>query len=184
MEGQVMPMRMRVTVNPAVDRVGELRIATNLRKVLRDLPCVERDSDAVLRGIHRDIAGRAYFEFITSSLPDVRKVIEEGEFAEKVDLTESTTEPGEECVNCGNVAGPTLPTVCPNCHFRDVSPCPMCGQQISREDYIRLSGDLFRCPNCDSQVRLRFNSPMFLPDGSYNPPLVVVEDARTVHAVR
>jgi hypothetical protein len=30
---------------------------------------------------------------------------------------------------------------------------------------------------------LRFNSPMFLPDGSYNQPLVVVEEVIAVHEV-
>ena len=177
-------MRMRATVNPTGDRVGELRMATNLRTALRGLSSVERDSDEVVRGIHRDEEGRAYLEFVTTSLADARRVIDQSEFAGKVVLSESTTLPGEECVNCGNVAGPTLPTVCPNCHFRDVSPCPICRQEISRDSYTRISGDLFRCPNCCHQVRLRFNNPMFLPDGSYNPPLVVVEDVRAVHAVR
>ena len=179
-----MPVRMRATLEQTGDRVGELRMATELRKVLRSLSSVERNADKVLQGIHRDEKGRAYLEFLTASPVDVRRIIEEGEFAGQFALTESTIEPGEECVNCGNVAGPKLPTVCPNCHFRDVSPCALCKQEISREAYIRLFGDLFLCPSCDNQVRLRFNSPMFLPDGSYNPPLVVVEDARKLHAVR
>jgi hypothetical protein len=32
-------------------------------------------------------------------------------------------------------------------------------------------------------VRLRFNNPMFLSDGSYNQPLVVVEEAAAVHGI-
>ena len=42
--------------------------------------------------------------------------------------------------------------------------------------YARVSGDLFRCPHCHNQVRFRFNEPMFLGDGTYNQPLVLVEE--------
>ena len=92
---------------------------------------------------------------------------------------------GAECLNCGNVSGPILPTVCPNCQFRDISPCAICGQEIPRPTYVSIYADLYRCPICDHQVRLRLNSPMVLLDGSYNPPfIVVVEEARVPHAVR
>jgi hypothetical protein len=105
-------------------------------------------------------------------------------YAEKIDLTEPSTAPGEECVNCGNVAGPIRPTVCPNCGFRDISPCPICRTEVPRQSYTRISGDLYRCPQCKNRVRLRFNSPMFLPDGDYNQPLVVVEEATAAHEIR
>ena len=108
-----MPVKMRATLEPTGDRVAELRTATNLRKVLRSLSSVERNADNILQGIHRDEDGRAYLEFVTASPVDVCRIIEEGEFAGKFALAESTTEPGEECVKCGNVSGPTLPTVCP-----------------------------------------------------------------------
>jgi hypothetical protein len=38
-----------------------------------------------------------------------------------------------------------------------------------------VNGEVFRCPECQNRVRLRFNSPMFAHDGTYNEPLVVVE---------
>ena len=86
-------------------------------------------------------------------------------------------------MNCGNVAGEVQPTVCPTCRFRDVTRCPSCNTEVSRQLYIPIAGDLFRCPICNERVRLRFNNPMFLPDGSYNQPLVVVEEAAVVHGV-
>lgn len=62
-----MSVRMRATLEPTGDRVGELRMATNLRKVLRSVSSVERNADNVLQGIHRDEDGRAYLEFVTAA---------------------------------------------------------------------------------------------------------------------
>jgi hypothetical protein len=45
-------------------------------------------------------------------------------------------------------------------------------------DYIRLGGDLFRCPHCGNRVRLRYNEPMFDPTGLLRSPLVLVERTR------
>jgi len=177
-------MRMRVTVNPTGDRVGEMRMASDLRRDLYAHAPVGVDPDYPLRGVHRDEAGRVYLEFATDSPTRVQQVLEQYDYGDKVTLAESTSSLGDECVNCGNVSGPILLTVCPNCQFRDITPCPICGQEISRPNYVRISADLFRCPNCDNQVRLRFNSPMVLLDGSYNPPLVVVQEVRAAHAVR
>jgi DNA-directed RNA polymerase subunit RPC12/RpoP len=178
-----MPVRMRATVSATGDRVAELRTAADLRRDLWAHSPVEIDPDHPLHGTHRDESRRAYFEFATEFPDEVRRVVHQYHYTNKVEVTETPTLPGEECVNCGNVAGPVRPTVCPNCDFRDISPCPVCGQEISRQQYTRISGDLFRCPRCNSRVRLRFNSPMFLPDGTYNQPLVVIEEATTLHEV-
>ena len=178
-----MPVRMRVTVKTTGDPVGELRTAANLRRDLWAHSPVEVDPDHPLSGTHRDKDKRAYFEFATAFPGEVRRVIEQYQYTDKVQLTKTTELVGEECANCGNVAGSVLPSVCPNCEFRDISPCPLCGQEVPRQQYARISGDLFRCPRCKNRVRLRFNSPMFFPDGSYNPPLVMVEEAAAVHEV-
>ena len=145
-----MPVRMRVTVKAKNDRASELKTAADVRRDLWAHSPVEVDPDHPLLGTHRDQDGRAYFEFATERPEEVRRVIEKYQYTNNVDLTETTTLPGEECANCGNVAGPLQLTV---------------------------------CPNCKNRVRLRFNSPMFLPDGSYNQPLVVVEEATAVHEV-
>lgn len=178
-----MPVRMRVTVRAAPDGASELRTAANLRRDLWAHSPVEVDPDHPLHGTHRNEDGRAYFEFTTDLPGEVRRVVDQYDYAGKVELTEAPALPGEECANCGNVAGPVLPTVCPNCQFRDISPCPVCGREVPRQSYARIAGDLFRCPNCDNRVRLRFISPMFLPDGGYNQPLVVVDEATAVHDV-
>jgi hypothetical protein len=181
--GDSAAVRMRATVKLMGNRVGELRIAESLRQDLWTHSKVEVDSAHPLHGIHRDVEGRAYFEFATKRPTQVHQVIAQHDYTDKVELTETPPLPGEECTNCGNVAGPALPTVCPNCHFRDISACPICEEEVPRKLYTRISGGLFRCPHCKNQVRLRFNSPMFLPDGSYNQPLVVVEEVRAVHEV-
>jgi DNA-directed RNA polymerase subunit RPC12/RpoP len=128
-----------------------------------------------MHGTHRDEDGRAYFEFATQYLDEVHRVLERYGHADQVDVGESPQAMGEPCQNCGNIAGAVCPSVCPNCGFRDVSPCPTCGEEISRQSYLRYGDSLFRCPNCRSRVALRFNEPMFLTDGRYNQPLVVVE---------
>ena len=178
-----MSVRMRVTINPQSDRTTELRTAADVRRDLWTHSSVEVDPNHPLHGYHRDMDGRAYFEFSTELPREVLRVIQEHKYSDKVELTEAPALPGEECVNCGNVAGRIQPTVCPNCQFRDITACPFCDEEISRQAYVRVSGDLFRCPNCKERVRLGFNSPMFLPDGSYNQPLVVVEEASAVHGI-
>jgi DNA-directed RNA polymerase subunit RPC12/RpoP len=179
-----MALRMRVTIKTTGNQVDALRTAADLRRELW-LHCpVQVDPDHPLNGTHRDKAGQAYFEFATAAPGEVRRVIEQGPYAARVELAENPPLPGDECANCGNVAGPVQPIVCPNCGFRDISPCPICGEPIPRQSYTRIAGDLFRCAHCRNRVRLRFNNPMFLPDGSYNQPLVMVEEATAGHEVR
>lgn len=178
-----MPVRMRVTIKPKEDRASALRTAAEVRWELWRHAPVEVDPDHPLHGIHRDRDGRAYFEFATGFPEQVRQFVKNHGYSDTLELTESPELPGDECANCGNVAGLVLPTVCPSCEFRDISPCPVCGNEIARTLYTRISGDLFRCPHCKNRVRLRFISPMVLPDGSYNQPLVVVEEAAAVHEV-
>jgi hypothetical protein len=178
-----MAVRMRATVKTSDDRSSALRTAADFRRDLWAHSPVEVDPDHPLYGTHRDREGRAYFEFATEFPEQARRILKDYHYSEKVELTEEPELPGEECANCGNVTGSMRPTVCPNCRFRDISPCPLCHHEVSRQSYIRISGDLFRCPSCKKRVRLRFNSPMFLPDGSYNQPLVMVEEATVAHEV-
>lgn len=170
-------MRMRITVRPTGDRTNDLRIADRVRRDLWARSPVEIDPDNPLRGTHRDMQGRAYFEFRTDDPNAVRQVLHDDGHAGSVVVEEVHEPVGQPCLNCGNVAGPVLPTVCPNCHFRDISACPICHEEVPREDYAPLIGDIFRCPRCRNRVRLRFNEPMFVGDGTYNQPLVVVDQA-------
>jgi hypothetical protein len=170
-------MRIRISIKDRRNRADDLRVAAEVRRALWAHSPLEVDPDKPLHGTHRNEAGRAYFEFSTKDRALVDKVLQQQNLAGLVDVAEVNEPLGEACQNCGNIAGPTLPPVCPNCGFRDVSECPVCHHEIPRQDYIRLSATLFRCPNCRNRVRLRFNEPMFLSDGTYNQPLVVVQEA-------
>lgn len=176
---------MRITLRLFGNRAEDLRHADEIRRVLWPHAPVAVDAENPLRGIHRDVERRAYFEFATTSPEEIQRVLQEQGFWDRVELTESQEAIGEECQNCGNVAGPVLPTVCPNCLFRDISPCPSCGQEIPRKKYLALGSDLYRCPHCHTRVGMRFNDPMFLPNGDYNQPLVVVYEREFVeHELR
>jgi predicted RNA-binding Zn-ribbon protein involved in translation (DUF1610 family) len=83
----------------------------------------------------------------------------------------------EACQNCGNIAGPVLPTVCPTCNHRDISRCPNCGSEVPRQQYVKISGDLFQCPRCQRRVRLGINPDLWKADGTLSEPVVIVEDA-------
>lgn len=176
-------MRIRITILPTGDRINDLRVAGGIRRALSEHAPVEVAPDNPLHGTHRDEQERAYFEFSTRDPDTINRVLRESGYNGQVEVCEARDALGQPCQNCGNVAGTFLPTICPNCHFRDVSPCPFCHTEVPRESYTRISGDVFRCPRCRNQVRMRFNEPMFLDDGVYNQPLVVVEQAE-VHEVQ
>lgn len=180
-----MRVRMRITVTKPGSRTDDLRIAANLRRTIWAHSPVEIDLKNPLHGTHCDRNGRAYFEFATEYPDKVRQVVDQQGYADQVELKESHERLEEECQNCGNIprGSEELPTVCPNCGFRDISACPACQREIPRQQYTCLAGDLFRCPHCHNHVRLRFNSPMFLADGSYNQPLVVVDEVAAHHEV-
>jgi hypothetical protein len=170
-------MRMRITVRPTGDRTNDLRIAANVRRELWARSPVEVDQEFPLHGAHRDRAGHVYFEFSTLLPDEVKQALSEAGHADQVDMQPVREALGQACQNCGNIAGPVLPTVCPNCQFRDISACPACQHEVPRQNYERIGGDFFCCPHCHSRIRLRFNEPMFLEDGAYNQPLIVVEQA-------
>ena len=169
-------MRIRITVKPTGSRTEDLRIAANLRRDLWAHSPVEIDPDNPLQGTHRDEKERAYFEFSTLYPDEVARVLQKDGYEKRIEVKEIDEPLGQACQNCGNIAGPVLPTVCPNCGFRDISPCPICHREVSRQLYTRIAGDLFRCPQCRNQVRLRFNDPMFISEGSYNQSLVVTQE--------
>jgi hypothetical protein len=179
-------MRMRVSLISSADRKADLKTASTVRARLYEQTSVWEDPDHPLPGIHRDCQKRLYFEFATDDPEKAREMVAGFPFAARLAISENPPLPGEGCQNCGNVAGPILPSVCPNCDFRDISPCPNphCPRhEVPRREYIRIGANLFRCPACSTHVRFRYNEPMFLSDGTFNPPLVLVDIAEAV-AVR
>lgn len=173
--------RIRLTIANGRDTTEQLRVAMRLRQRVIDSAPVQVDPRFPLQGMHRNAAGRPYFEFQTANAAAVSEVIGRNEFANQVELTETEEPLGEPCANCGNIAGPIQPAVCPNCGFHEISPCPICGVQNAKAMYERIAGDLFFCPTKAAdggrhRVRLLFNDPMFNPDGTYHQPLIVVSE--------
>ncbi len=165
--------------------MDELRCAARLRRDLWAHSPVEIDPDSPRHETHRDADRNAYFEFATDMLPEVRRVIGEYGYADRVAVNVVQEGEGTECVNCGNIP-PQLVTVCPKCSFRDIEPCPYCEREIARLDYISLGGDLFQCPECRHRVRLRFREPAIDDCGDYMQPLVLISpaEAPSENAVR
>jgi len=174
--------RIRLTIrqNPT-DPADDLRYAARLRRDLWAHSPVEIDPDSPVHGTHRDLSGNAYFEIVTNYQDEVRRILHEREYESRVSLSVEPGTVGPPCDNCGNIAAPVLPTVCPTCSFRNISPCPHCNREIPRQAYLPIAGDLFRCPMCQDTVRLHFHDPLFNPAGYYNQPLVVVESATEDH---
>jgi hypothetical protein len=169
--------RIRVTavVNP--DPSVELRRLSMVRRDLYGHSPVEIDPDNPAHQNRRDAQRRAYFEFSTNYVDEVRRVLREYGHESSVTVEEVAGPAGEPCLRCGHVAGPVTPPVCPNCEFRDISPCPHCHEEVPRQEYESVAGDLFRCPRCRTRVRLHFNDPLVRSDGSYSEPVVIVEEA-------
>jgi len=170
--------RLRVTIrhNPD-DPADDLRYAARVRSDLWAHSPVEIDPDSRVHGTHRDAERNAYFEFATDMPSEVERVIREFGHAERVAVAVVAEDLGEACQNCGNIAGPVLPPICPTCGHRDIGPCPHCGEEVPRQEYQLISGDLFTCPRCQERVRLHINPDLWLADGTLNQPVVVVEKA-------
>ena len=169
--------RIRITVNKLDDPTEELRRAARVRQDLYAHSPVEIDPDNRIHGTHRDESGRAYFEFATDFIDEVKRVAQQFGHESLVVISDAPEPKGEACANCGNITGDVIPTVCPTCKFRDISPCPHCNTEVSRQSYVQDAGDVFKCPVCRNRVSLRFNDPLFKADGTYNQPLVIVVEA-------
>ena len=165
--------RVRVTVkhNPE-DPADDLRLAARVRRDLWAHSPVEVDPDSPRHGTHRDEQKNAFFEFATDMFQEVERVLNEFKYEGRAEAKIVKEDSSVECVNCGNIT-PKLTTICPNCSFRDIEPCPYCGAEIPRLEYKPVSGN-FECPNCHKKVRFQFQDPLFDEQGYYREPLVLV----------
>ncbi|MBW3540858.1 MAG: hypothetical protein KY476_11355 [Planctomycetes bacterium] len=171
--------RIRLTVRRNPDEpADDLRYAARVRRDLWAHAPVELDPDGRVHGTQRDADRNVYFELATELLPEVQRVLERLGHSDRVSVAIAEEPIGEACQNCGSIAGPVLPTVCPTCGHRDIDPCPNCGSEVPRQEYAGLSGDLFQCPICHQRVRLRINPEVWKADGTLNEPVVVTEDAQ------
>jgi hypothetical protein len=170
--------KVRITIaHNAADPADDLRVAAMVRRDLWAHSPVEVDPDSPIHGTHRDKDRNAYFEFATNYPDEVNRVLREYGYTDRAKMHIAEGEVGPECADCGNIAGPVLPTVCPTCGFRDISRCPYCNQEVARQSYLPVAGDLFKCPQCGHRVRLHIHDPLFNAEGYYNQPLIVVTKA-------
>src|SRR5438067_6701065 len=106
-------MRYRITIKKSGNRSADMQMSADLRRLLWPLPIVSLDADYPLEGAHRDEGGQVYIEFATEQPDEIRRVLSESGFLDRVELTESREPLGDPCMNCGNIAGPVRPSVCP-----------------------------------------------------------------------
>ena len=176
--------RYHIRIVNVADRVEEARLAIKVREALIEQAPVWIDAEHPLEGIHRDTEDHSYFEFAAENREVINSVLEYLDFTDSIELTETKDLLGAPCEWCGNIAGPVQPPVCPNCGFKDIAPCPVCGELHPRQNFEKIGGNLFYCPSrrngARHRVRLCFNDPMLLADGSLNEPLVLVKDAAKV----
>ena len=176
--------RYHIRIVNVADRVKEATLAINVREALIKQAPVWIDVEHPLEGIHRDTEDHSYFEFAAENLEVIDNTLEQLDCRNSIELTETDALLGDPCEWCGNIAGPVRPAVCPNCEFKDIAPCPVCGQRHPRQNYENIRGNLYYCPSRRNgsrhRVRMCFNDPIFLPDGSLNEPLVLVSDAAEV----
>jgi Zn finger protein HypA/HybF involved in hydrogenase expression len=109
---------------------------------------------------------------------EVNRILDQYNHRERVAIEIAEDPVGEACQNCVNIAGPVLPTICPTCGHRDISACPNCDEEVPRQEYEKISGDLFRCPRCQARVRLQINPDAWKSDGTLNEPVVLTENAQ------
>jgi hypothetical protein len=173
--------RIRTTIINTMDRKEQLRRAFRVRQDLIENLRVSLDPESPLQGVHRDDQKRAYFEVAAESVDAIQTLLHNRGHDSYTEVSVPDHRNGEACLNCGNIAGPKLPPVCPNCGFRDIAPCPLCGAEVARGDYRKIAGSLFECPDPNGtgahKVRLAFHDPLFDADGTYRQPLVVVYPA-------
>jgi hypothetical protein len=167
--------RIRLTVchNPE-DPTDDLKQIAKLRRDLWAHSPVEVDPDNPAYQTRRDSDRNPYFEFATQFPGEVRRVLREYGFEGRVTM-QDLGEVGLVCTRCGYLSG--FVTECPNCKQRDIGPCPHCRQEIPRERYEPVAGDLFVCPNCRRRVRLQFNE-LDNSDRPVSEPVVLVRDAQ------
>lgn len=171
--------RITIRVPVVKDRSGdELQLASRVRRDLYSHGPIELDPDAPEFSSRRDSDGSVFFSFVTAHAAEVQNILNRFNYTSpRVECIVEPAGTSEPCLNCGKVYEPSTPAVCVNCGFREISPCPRCGTDIARSDYIKIVGNLFRCPACAARVRLRYNDPIVDEYNSYNQPLVIVEEA-------
>ncbi len=151
----VVQRHIRLTVrHKPNDSEDDLKVVGSLRRDLQVHSPAEIDYQNPFSETQRDGRGNVYFEFATEYPEDVRKMLSEYEYADRVAM-EDLGEVSLVCLKCGYFAG--FVTICPNCGQREIAPCSHCGREVPRERYRPKTRDLSTCPECGQAVYLRLN---------------------------
>src|SRR5262249_22714974 len=116
--------RFRIRIVNVGDRAEQLRRAYQVREDLIEHARVWVDPEHPLEGVHRDTDGHAYLEFAAENRATISDVLNRKHHSDYTVLTATEDPLGEPCQDCGNIAGPAQPPVCPNCGFLDIGRCP------------------------------------------------------------
>lgn len=170
--------RIRLTIVPdLLDPMGDFRYAARVRFDLWAHSTLEIDPDCPIRrtrphGMNRDDERQVYFELDVDELDAVERVLRDYGHVGRVNI--AAVDQGEACQNCGKFVEGAFPTICPHCGHRDIDPCPHCGEDVPRQEYQDLKGDVFQCPRCGGQVRLQINPHLLNANLTLNQPVVTV----------
>ncbi len=91
------------------------------------------------------------------------------QFAGQVARLEGTN----DCPNCGTkfYENP-LPFKCTVCEFQMIQACPVCRHEVPISNYLTEGSTIWKCPECQSRVRVSYVEPMFDARGFLVQPLV------------
>lgn len=168
-------IRLTVLHNPE-NPSDDLSQVARLRRDLWAHSPVEVDPDNPFCRTRRDADHNTFFEFVTESPEQVRRILQEYGYEGRVSIEILSDNIGLVCARCGFFAAPG--TRCPHCNLRDIAPCPLCGEEVACEDYEREGSELFVCPHCRGRVRLEINPDFVRTDGTFEEPVVLVHGAR------
>jgi hypothetical protein len=169
--------QIRLTVlHNSADPAEDLRVAAKIRRDLWAHSSVEVDPDSLFSRVSRDHDRNVYFECVAEYPEAVQEVVDKAGYTDRVRLEVIRTDVGLVCANCGYPSG--FVTKCEKCGYRDIEACPLCRQEVAREQYEAVSGDLFICPACHGKVRLGFSPVLVRSGGRLAEPAVVVRPAQ------
>lgn len=160
---------VRITLTTRdTDPSKDLRILSEIRKVLWSKSPLEVSPGSKEHGARRNPEGYAFFQFASNHLDLVATVLEKYGYFSQVTIDFDANPLAVSCERCKKPVGDRTPSVCPHCKYRDISPCPYCNQEIAREAYVEVAGDIMKCPSCGHRVRIAF-----APSLSDEPAVIV-----------
>ena len=166
-------VRITLAMRDETDPSRDLRTISAIRQDLWSRSPLEVSPGSKEHSTRRNQEGYAFFEFATNHPDLVTNVLEQCGYLSKVLIDFDNNPQIVTCEHCGKPVGGRTPNVCPYCGYRDISPCPHCLQEIDREAYLDVAGDILKCPVCNRFVRISFAKSL------NEEPAVIVTKAET-----